>query len=317
MNSSSSDSIDYSIIIPVYYNEGSLKITFDRLKELVFAKNPGLAPEVIFVDDGSGDNSFRELLQVRQENPGTVRVIKLTRNFGQIYARLAGYHHARGKCMIHLTADLQDPPELINQMLDQHFNHGYEIVIGIRNSRDESFYRRVTSRFFYSMMKKLIFPAMPEGGFDYHMISKKVRDYLVENKEANPFIQGQLLWSGYKVKKLPYDRQKRPYGRSRWSFSKKIKLLIDGLMAYSYFPLRLMTTLGSVVALLGFIWALRIFILRIIGEVPVKGWAPLMIVVLILSGIQMLMIGIIGEYLWRTLDQVRGRPPYIIEEIFD
>lgn len=312
-----SRAIDYSIVIPVYYNEGSLKVIHEALVEKVLKRNPGRRGEIIFVDDGSGDNSFGELMEIRNSCPDTCKVIKFVRNFGQLQAIMAGYRLARGQCIISISADLQDPPELINDMMDYHFSDGYHIVVGTRESRDESFFRRGTSGIFYSMMKKLSFENMPDKGFDYVLVSHTVKDLILENQEANAFFQGQILWTGYEVKFIPYKRQKRMIGTSRWTFSKKIKYLIDGVLSYSYFPLRAMSVIGLIVALVGFIYAFIIFVGKLLGTVPVQGWAPLMIVILVLSGVQMLMLGIIGEYLWRTLDQVRKRQPYIIERIFD
>ncbi len=295
--------VDFSIVIPVYYNEGSLKLIYKALEEKVININTDKSCEIIFVDDGSGDNSFNELMEIRNENPHLVKVIKFVRNFGQLQAVIAGYKIARGKCVISISADLQDPPEMINDMLNYHFNEGYPIVVCSRESRDESFFRRSTSQIFYSLMKKLSFPNMPTKGFDYILLSETVKNIILENQETNAFFQGQVLWTGYNIKFIPYKREKRAIGKSRWTFSKKLKYLIDGLLSYSYFPLRVMSVTGLIVALLGFLYALIILIGRIFGSVPVQGWAPLMIIILVLSGIQMLMLGIIGEYLWRALER--------------
>ena len=313
----SEEQVDFSIVIPVYFNEGSLKQIYQAIDEKVIRRNPEKTGEVIFVDDGSGDNSFTELMEIRNEHPGVVKVIKFVRNFGQLQAIMAGYKLARGKCVISISADLQDPPELINDMLDHHFKDGYHIVVCSRESRDESLFRRGTSEVFYYIMKRLSFSNMPAKGFDYVLLSEKVKNIILENQETNAFFQGQILWTGYDIKFIPYKRAKRAIGISRWTFSKKLKYLIDGVMSYSYFPLRAMSVTGLVVSLFGFLYAFVIFFGRIFGSVPIQGWAPLMIIVLVLSGIQMLMLGIIGEYLWRTLDQVRNRQAYIIEKIFD
>jgi len=167
--------VDYSIIVPVYFNEGSLKTTFGLIKEHVFNKNPQLTHEIIFVDDGSGDNSLKELLEIKAECPDKVTVIKLARNFGQPSARLAGYEQAKGKCAIHVSADLQDPPELMNEMLRYHFEEDYDIVIAVRTNRNDGFLTAATSKFFYGLIQKLCFKNMPIGGFDYHLISKRER----------------------------------------------------------------------------------------------------------------------------------------------
>jgi len=309
--------IHCSIIIPVYYNEGTLAKTFDYLKEEVIKKNSNRIFEIIFIDDGSGDGSLEELMRVKKENGDLVKIIKFTRNFGQVAAVMAGYQHATGECIVNISADLQDPPELINEMLNHHFNNDYEIIICHREDRDESFFRKTTSGIFYKLIRKLSFPNMPDGGFDFALISNRVKENILSKREANPFWQGQILWTGYNVKYIPYERKKREIGKSKWSFSKKIKYLIDGVMSYSYFPLRLMSVTGIIVSIAGFIYAINILVARIFGAVPVKGWAPLMIMLLILSGIQMLMLGVIGEYLWRTLDQARNRQPFIIDKIYE
>ncbi|NIM15418.1 MAG: glycosyltransferase [Candidatus Aminicenantes bacterium] len=318
VSSEANESIDYSIVIPVFFNEGTLKKTYHTLRNKVIARNQDKNSEVIFVDDGSGDGSLAELMQLKEEYPEeNIKIIKFTRNFGQVSAIRAGYQLAKGKCMINISADLQDPPELINQMLDHFYKNNYEVVVCSRSSRDEPFLKRKTSRLFYGIIKKLSFSNMPVGGFDYVLISNKVKKIILDRPEANPFWQGQILWPGYEIKFIPYKRSKREVGKSRWTFSKKVKYLIDGVMSYSYLPLRLISIVGMLLALGGFLYALIIFFAKIFGGIPAVGWAPLMIVILILSGIQMLMLGVIGEYLWRTLDQVRNRPPYIIEKIYD
>jgi polyisoprenyl-phosphate glycosyltransferase len=309
--------VDYSIIIPVYCNQGSLEETYAKLKSEVIEYNNSLTYEIIFIDDGSYDSSLDELTRIRDIDPAHIKIIKFTRNFGQVAAITAGYHLARGRCIINISADLQDPPSLINEMLNSHFNNKYDIVVCTRESRDETIFRTVTSKIFYKLMNKLTFPNMPIGGFDFVLISNKVRDIILSKKEANPFWQGQILWTGYNIKFIPYKRERREVGTSKWSTSKKIKYLIDGIMAYSYFPLRVMSFTGLIISILGFMYAIFIFLARILGEVPIQGWAPLMIILLVLSGIQMLMLGIVGEYLWRTLDQVRNRPPFVIENIFE
>ncbi len=313
----SEQSVDYSIIIPVYYNEGSLEKTFDILQKDVIKRNENLTCEIIFIDDGSGDHSFAELTELQNRNPGLVKLIKFTRNFGQLQAIMAGLRQARGKCAITISADLQDPPELINAMIDHHFREHVEIVICTREARDESFFRRMTSQIFYAIMKRLSFPNMPQKGFDFVLLSDKVKQIILKNRESNAFFQGQILWTGYSIKFIPYVRRRREIGTSRWTFGKKIKYLIDGVLSYSYFPIRMMSIIGAVTALIGFGYAFTIFVTWFFIGGTVKGWAPLMIVILVLSGVQMLMIGIVGEYLWRTLDQVRERQPYIIEQIVE
>lgn len=306
-----------SIIIPVYYNEGSIRELYRALEQKVFSANASLDFEVIFVDDGSGDKSFDVLMSLREEHSTQLKIIKLTRNFGQVNAILVGQKHCRGDFIVVMSADLQDPPELINEMIPYTTKRDIDVVIATRQGRDESLYRVLTSKLFYWMMKKLTFANMPIGGFDYFMISKRVNSEVLRNFEANPFPQGQILYTGYSTHFLQYRRDKRMSGSSKWSFTKKVKALIDGVMSYSYLPVRIMTIMGILTSLAGFFYALIITIAYFIGNNPFKGWAPIMIIILVLSGIQMLMIGIIGEYLWRTLDQVRGRSQFVIDKIYD
>lgn len=308
---------DYSLVIPVYFNEGCLVKTMQSIREEVIAKNPGYACEVIFVDDGSGDGSLEELLSIRKAYPEIVKVIKLTRNFGQVCAILAGYSHVRGKCVITMSADGQDPANLINEMLRAYFTEGYEVVICTRKGRDESFYRILTSRIFYSLIKKMIFPTMPQGGFDFVLMGERALRVFMKNTDAHPFFQGQILWMGFRTKFIEYHRRERIAGESRWTFAKKLTYLIDGVLAYSFTPLRVSSCSGILLAVLGFIYALIVFVSKLIYGNPIKGWTPLMIVVLLIGGFQLLMLGIVGEYIWRTLAQVRNRDLFIIDTIYE
>jgi glycosyltransferase involved in cell wall biosynthesis len=309
--------IDYSIVVPVFCNEGSLKPFFEEIRKKVEGKNKDKKYEIIFIDDGSNDGSLKELLEIKKNSPQLVKIIKFSRNFGQIKAIMAGYEFAKGRSVINISADLQDPPELMNAMLDYFFNDNYDIVIGERDSRDESLFRRISSGIFYQLIKTLSFPNMPKGGFDYVLVSNRVKNIILKNQETNPFFQGQVLWTGFNIKFIPYHRRKREFGGSRWSFGKKLTYLIDGVLSYSFSPLRLISITGIIIAFLGVLYAVVIFTLKLVAQIPTQGWAPIMITILCLSGFQMIMIGIVGEYLWRALDQVRGRQPYIIDKIFD
>ena len=154
-------------------------------------------------------------------------------------------------------------------------------------------------------------------GFDFLLVGSKIKKLILDNMEANAFWQGQILWTGYRAKFIPYKRMAREIGESKWTFSKKLKYLIDGVLGYSFFPIRIMSILGLIISLSGFVYAIVIVIAKFAGSYPFQGWAPLMVIVLFLSGFQMLMLGIIGEYLWRTLDEVRRRQLYIIDEIYE
>ena len=201
----------------------------------------------------------------------------------------------------------------MNEMINSYFEEKTEIVVASRKDREDSILDRSSSKIFYNLIKKTSFPEMPTGGFDYALVGRNVINLLAKNTDANPFWQGEILWTGYPIKFIPYKRSKRLEGSSKWSLAKKIKLTIDGIMAFSYIPLRTMSVLGILVFLSGICYALFIAGAYINGAVPFKGWAPIMILILVFSGIIMLMLGVIGEYLWRVLDQTRNIPGYIIE----
>lgn len=308
---------DYTIVIPVYYNEGSLFPTMDAIYNEVIKQNGEYSCEVIFVDDGSGDNSLEELLSIRKQYPDIVKIIKLTRNFGQGNALLAGFSYAKGKCVVAISADGQDPPDLINDMLRAFFKENYEVVACTREARDESFYRVITSKIFYSLMRRMAFPNMPAGGFDYYLLGRRALSVFFRNIDKHPFFQGAILWTGFKTKYISYVRRKRTIGKSRFTLGKKITVFLDGLMSYSFTPIRLMSVIGIAIAFVGFLGALYLVLARIFGGTSVIGWTSIIVAVLVLGGLQMIMLGIIGEYLWRTLSQVRNRDFYIIDVIYD
>ena len=310
------DNIDYSIVIPVYFNEGCLKPLVQSLTTVVLHGNQNRRGEIIFVDDGSGDGSLEELRQIQNDAPDTVTILKLTRNFGQASALLAGYGHAQGKCVITISADGQEPPETINEMLKAFFDENYEVVICARASRNETSYRIITSRLFYYVMRKLTFSNMPKGGFDFWLLGRRALEGLIRNADAHPFLQAQVLWMGFRTKVIPYHRRERITGASRFSFGKKYTAALAGILAYSPAPIRLISMAGATFAILGFVYAACIGIGYLISGNPVKGWSPLMITVLVMGGMQMVMLGVIGEYLWRMSLQVRRQDRYVIDAVY-
>lgn len=311
--------VDVSIVVPVYFNSESLKILFDRIRQNVIEKNPNRTFEVIFIDDGSKDQSLEVLLDLKRTYPKYIKIIKFTRNFGQVPAVTAGFRLAKGKFIISIDADLQDPPELMNELMEAHYKESFEIAVGIRQVRNESLYRRAGSSLWYKILRKLTFPEFPEKGFNYFGISEKVKDMiLMDVSNGTQFSNVLIVWTGFPIKNIPYTRQNREHGKSRFGLLKKIQTIFDNLVSFSFFPIRMMTILGFIIAFFGFAYATLIFVSKIMGNpFPYKGWVPMMILILVLSGFQMLMIGIIGEYLWRTLDIARKRSIYVIEKIFE
>jgi dolichol-phosphate mannosyltransferase len=308
---------DYSIVIPVYFNEASLAPLMQSLDTNVLRANPQYQPEIIFVDDGSGDRSFLELKEIQARYPLIVTIIKLTRNFGQGAAMLAGWRQAKGKCLITMSADGQEPTEKINDMLKGFFEEAYDIVICARRGRDESLYRIVTSQIFFFLMRKLTFPDMPKEGFDFWLLSRRAFETILRNADVQPFFQGYTLWTGFKTKVLPYRRRERHSGVSRWTLGKKFTAFLDSVVLFSFAPIRVMSLMGCICAFLGFAYAIWIMRDTLVLGNPVKGWSPIMVAILVMGGFQMIMLGVMGEYLWRTLAQVRGREKYVIDAIYE
>lgn len=308
---------DYSLVVPVYFNEGSLRGLYDGLKFEVFSKYPQLKGEIVFVDDGSADHSYEVLRELQVEHPTEIRVIKLSRNFGQVNAVWCGMAHARGRAIIVLSADQQEPTDLIGNMLEEYFEHGQEIVIGTRAARDESAWRKWTASAFYGMMRRLCFSNMPKGGFDVYLLGPRARSSLLSNYQPHGFLQGQILRLGFSPRFIEYHRLARKSGSSRWTFGRKLTYLLDGILGYSFTPIRIMISVGCGIAGLGFLYALYIFVHWVRYGHPISGWSPLMIVILVMGGMQTMMLGIIGEYIWRTKALIADEAPYIIECIHE
>lgn len=300
-----------SIIIPVYFNADNLSATYKRLQTEVLDKKL-FDYEIIFVDDGSTDDSFKKL-KVMAAKDEKIKVIKLSKNFGSHLAILAGLEVANGDCVTMISADLQDPPEIILKMFTK-WQDGNKVVLAVRQDRQEPWSQTMFSNLYYWLMKKYALANMPTGGFDCFLIDRRVAEILSQIEEKNSSLMGQILWCGFKTANIYYTRQAREIGRSRWTLTKKIKLLVDSFTAFSYFPIRIMSGVGCIVAFFSFIYGLIVLINRLFFGAVVQGWTALMIVVLLTAGVQMFMLGIIGEYLWRSFDESRKRPPFIIEE---
>ena len=310
---------DVSIVLPVYFNQENLKTTLASLKADVVDQQPALRFELIFVDDGSGDNSLEVLLSLQREHPELVRVIKLTRNFGQVGAIWCGYSHARGRHVAAMSADGQDPASLVNEMMAAHLNENRDVVICTREERDESAYRVATSRVFYWLMRKLSFSEMPLGGFDVVSMSRRALDVFLSGRESHPFFQGQVLWMGFPPKIIRYRRA----ARKGWQVEVDVQQEADiphrrcaELLICA--PQNHVRYLGLCLATAGFLYALLIAILRITGVLAQVGLlTPMLVAILVIGGTQMLMFGVMGEYTWRTLAQSRARPLYVVDRVFE
>jgi glycosyltransferase involved in cell wall biosynthesis len=296
-----------SVTVPAYNEEENLPALYDKLRNL--ADNSKHTFEFIFIDDGSSDNSFA-ILQALAIKDSRVKVIRFSRNFGSHAACLAGLEKSGGDVCTFIAADLQDPPELIEELIAE-WEKGHQVVIGVREWKGPGL--RFFPKVYYRLVRRFAIPNMPEGGTDVFLIDRKVVDAIISMKEKNTSVFGLILWSGFRSTLITYEKATREKGISKWTTSKKIKLFIDTFVSFSYLPLRMISVLGILMALLGFAYALFIISNRIFFSVPVAGWTSLMVVLLVISGIQLIMLGIIGEYLWRNFDESRKRPVFIVD----
>lgn len=302
-----------SIIIPCYYNEQNIPVTARELLENEARFPAGVEFEYVMVDDGSRDNTFGELRKFHERHPEKVKLVRLAGNVGSYNAILAGMSYATGDCCTVIAADLQDPPELMVRMYE-HWTRGYKLIMANRQDREESFVPKLFSRLYHLLMRRLAIRSIPPGGFDYVLFDRQLKDEVVRMREKNTNTLYLLPWLGFEHVSVPYVRRRRQIGRSRWTLSKKVKLFVDSFVAFSFFPIRAITVTGLFLGAASFLYALFILFAKLGGWITITGWAALMVVVLLVSAFQMVSLGIIGEYVWRTLDASRNRPIYVVDE---
>lgn len=299
-----------SIIIPVYYNAGSLELLIKSIKEEVVLHLDDY--EIIMVDDGSGDNSWEVMKKLKDSNDN-IKLLRLSRNFGSHAAVMAGFSVASGDCVVSKAADMQEPPQLLVDMYKK-WKEGNKVVIAVRKERQETASKKFFANTYYWLIRKLALSNMPKTGFDICLLDRQVLTVLQELNEKNSAITLQVLWTGFKTCAVEYIRLPREIGKSRWTFRKKFKLVIDSLVSFSYVPIRFMAGIGGLFIIGALIWGIRIIIRWISGGILVAGWTSTMLLLLFSVGIIMFTLGILGEYIWRTLDAARNRPLYIIDE---
>jgi glycosyltransferase involved in cell wall biosynthesis len=300
-----------SFAIAVYRNAGALKKTYDKIVTVFSGPLSAHEFEIVFVNDGSDDGSLEELMELRAKD-ARVKVISFTRNFGQMAAILAGFKHATGDAVINISADLQDPVELIPEMVEK-WRAGAEIVVAYRTDRSDTLAAKVFSRFAYGALRWSI-PQIPAGGFDFVLVDRTPLEAFNAIDVRNRFFQGDLLWTGYRTSFIPYVRLKRTIGRSQYSNWKKFKHFLDMFLDASYLPIRFISAVGVVTSALGVLYSLTIVWAWLVHSTPFTGWAPIMIAILLVGGLVMVMLGVIGEYVWRIYDEVRKKPNYVIRE---
>ena len=299
-----------SIVVPVYWNSDTLMLLYQDMKEKILHKLE--AYEIVFVDDGSGDNSWEIMNQIRDMDEN-VRLVKLSRNFGEHAAILAGLSVCTGDCAVTKQADLQEDSELILQLYDK-WKEGNKVVLAVRADRDEGPVQKFFANLYYTLMRKLVIKDMPKGGFDCYLLDRQVIEVLLMLDEKNSALTLQVLWVGFKSDKVYFHRKAREIGKSRWTLSKKVKLVIDSMMSFSYFPVRFMSFLSSPYAILAVVSGIVLAVQRVSPIEDMPGWTSLMVLMLFSFGVIMVMLGLLGEYIWRALDASRNRPPFLIDE---
>ena len=301
-----------SIVTPAYNEAENLPQLYKRLSKTL--DSMALDWEWIIVDDHSSDQTFAVINQLASEDP-QVRGFRFARNFGAHQAITCGMRNARGDSAVVLAADLQDPPETLPELLKQ-WQAGAQVVWAVRARREGEKSSTVGfSRLYYWLMRRVVgIKEMPATGADFFLIDRRVMDALSQFDESNTSLLALITWMGFRQAHITYDKQARLHGSSGWSLEKKLKLVVDSVTSFTYLPIRLMSYLGIVFAVLGFLYA-GVVIANAIAGRPAEGWSSLMVVLLVVSGIQMLMMGVLGEYLWRALDEARRRPRYIVEAV--
>jgi glycosyltransferase involved in cell wall biosynthesis len=314
-----------SIIIPIYNEEECINALWERLRLLeigvdkgvpekseTFGGTEGYSVEFIMVNDGSSDRSL-EMLKEIAENHSNVKIISFSRNFGHQIAISAGAEHAAGDVVVVMDADLQDPPELIIEMLNK-YEEGYDVVYAVRKERrGETFFKKKSAEWFYKAVNRLSSTPIPRNTGDFRLMSRRVVDALNRMKERDRFVRGMIGWIGFKQAAVEFDREPRAAGETKYVFKKMLKFAFDGIVSFSSIPLRLAIWLGFVTSFLALFYIFVVIVKKFMGY-TLPGYASIMVSVLFLGGVQLITIGILGEYVSRMYNEAKARPLYIVEE---
>ena len=303
-----------SVVVPVYYNADSLPLLHERLTavESTLMDLHQVRLQLIFINDGSRDGSQAALVRIKEQRPDAV-VVRLSRNFGAVHASRTGFRFVEGGAFVILAADLQDPPELLLEMVPR-WLAGRKFVIAVRKSREDPLTSRIYSWLYYRVLRLLVLPGYPDGGFDIALMDRDLLEPM-RNCSKNAFTPLLAYWLGYEPEVVSYHRPRREHGRSGWTFTKKIKTFLDVMLGFSVTPIRLISAVGVLVAGASFVYGISVVIAALTGNIPVPGYATLVSLVTFLLGLIILMLGIIGEYLWRIFDEVNRRPDTVIDEV--
>jgi dolichol-phosphate mannosyltransferase len=302
-----------SIVVPVFNESEVIEIFYPRAKKVADSLD-AFTYEIIFVDDGSRDDSYDKMVRLANQN-SHVKILKFSRNFGHQIAITAGTDMAKGDAVVVIDADLQDPPEVIRDFIVK-WEEGYDVVYGVREKREgEGKMKLFTASLFYRILKALTKVDIPVDTGDFRLMSKRAVAHLRELREQDRFIRGLVSWIGFKQTAVTYHREKRYAGETKYPYKKMIKFALDGLTSFSSVPLKLATLLGYATSFLALLYACSVLIQKVLG-ITVQGWATIMVGMLFLGGVQLICIGIMGEYIARIFNQIKQRPMYIIEELY-
>ena len=303
-----------SIVVPVYNEEAGIQEFYKRIKKVT--QNLACdSTEIIFIDDGSQDSSYRQLIELAQHD-STLKVIKFSRNFGHQIAISAGMENAKGDAVVIIDADLQDPPEVIHQFIAK-WKEGFDVVFGVRITREgESRLKLWTAAMFYRILRFIAQIDIPVDTGDFRLMSRRALKHVIALPERDRFVRGLVSWIGFKQCGVSYSREKRNAGETKYPYRKMLRFALDGITSFSNLPLKLASFLGYLTSFLAFLYACGVFIQKALGY-TVQGWATIMVGLLFLGGVQLVCLGIIGEYIGRIFNETKNRPLYIIEEIFE
>ncbi|NEO00387.1 MAG: glycosyltransferase family 2 protein [Moorea sp. SIO3I7] len=313
MFSNSEDDIEISVVIPLYNEESNIDYLFERLR--IGLDNLNINYEIVCINDGSKDNTLKLLLQHHYSNP-VIKVINLSRNFGKEAALSAGIDFASGAAIIPIDADLQDPPEMMGEMINK-WREGYDVVYATRRSRQgDTWAKRFTANFFYRVIGQISHVQIPSNTGDFRLLDRRVVDAVKQMPERTRFMKGIFAWVGFKQTSILYDRPPRYDGITKWNYWRLWNFAIDGITSLSLLPLKVWSYVGLILSIAGFLYAAFLIVRTLLFGIDLRGYASLMVVILVLGGVQLLTLGIIGEYIGRIFEESKQRPIYIVRELY-
>ncbi|EGJ35003.1 MULTISPECIES: glycosyltransferase family 2 protein [Moorena] len=313
MFSNSEDDIEISVVIPLYNEESNIDYLFERLT--IGLDNLNINYEIVCINDGSKDNTLKLLLQHHYSNP-VIKVINLSRNFGKEAALSAGIDFASGAAIIPIDADLQDPPEMMGEMINK-WREGYDVVYATRRSRQgDTWAKRFTANFFYRVIGQISHVQIPSNTGDFRLLDRRVVDAVKQMPERTRFMKGIFAWVGFKQTSILYDRPPRYDGITKWNYWRLWNFAIDGITSFSLLPLKVWSYVGLILSIAGFLYAAFLIVRTLLFGIDLPGYASLMVVILFLGGVQLLTLGIIGEYIGRIFEESKQRPIYLVRELY-